>query len=179
MSCRFGRQGDWHPTCWQTAHFLYTSHILCCAYGYLNIRSDYIHLENQQSRELISAQRSHTHNNNKDLSCTQRSHTQQQQRSELPTETLTWHASKYMAHKVHQRYILKKDVHNSIIIIYGAPSHKSPERLQKHKDTLITHTQMHVCTHTQTDTHTQTPPPPPHTHTYMHTHTHNHLLTWS
>ena len=97
MSCRFGRQGDWHPTCWQTAHFLYTSHILCCEYGYLNIRSDYIHLENQQSRELISAQRSHT----------------QQQRSKLPTETLTWHASKYMAHKVHQRYILKKDVHNN------------------------------------------------------------------
>ena len=30
----------------------------------------------------------------------------QQQRSELPTVTLTWHACKYKVYKLHQRYIL-------------------------------------------------------------------------
>ena len=33
----------------------------------------------------------------------------QQLRRESPTVTLTWHACKYEAHKLHQRYILKKD----------------------------------------------------------------------
>ena len=38
---------------------------------------------------------------------------------------------------------------NNIIIIYGAPSIKSLERLRKHKDMLIsTHTHAHACTHT-------------------------------
>ena len=31
-----------------------------------------------------------------------------QQRLELPTVTLTWHACKYNVHKLHQRYILKE-----------------------------------------------------------------------
>ena len=31
-----------------------------------------------------------------------------------------------------------------IIIIYGAPSHMSPERLQRHKDMFITHTHTHT-----------------------------------
>ena len=31
--------------------------------------------------------------------------TQVQQRAELPTVTLTWHACKYKVHKLHQRYI--------------------------------------------------------------------------
>ena len=31
-----------------------------------------------------------------------------QQRPELPTVTLTWHACKYKVHKLHQWYILKK-----------------------------------------------------------------------
>ena len=33
--------------------------------------------------------------------------TQVQQRPASPTVTLTWHASKYKVHKLHQRYILK------------------------------------------------------------------------
>ena len=33
----------------------------------------------------------------------------QQQRPESPTVILTWHASKYKVHKLHQRYILKRD----------------------------------------------------------------------
>jgi len=51
--------------------------------------------------------------------------------------------------------------HLIIIIIiyrYGAPSRKSPERLQKYKDTLIlSHTHTHTtntCAHTETHTHT-------------------------
>ena len=31
----------------------------------------------------------------------------QQQKPESPTVTLTWHACKYKAHELHQRYILK------------------------------------------------------------------------
>ena len=41
--------------------------------------------------------------------------------------------------------------------IYGAPSRKSPERLQKHKDTFIlSHTHTHTHTHTDTEIETQT-----------------------
>ena len=48
-------------------------------------------MQNQHTRELISAQkRSHKHNS-KDQSCLQ---------------TLTWHSSKYKVHKLHQRYVL-------------------------------------------------------------------------
>ena len=156
ISCRFGRQGDWDPTCWQTAHFLYTSHILCCEYSCLNIRSDYIHLENQQSRELISAQRSHT---------------QQQQRSE-PTETLTWHVSKYMVHKVHQRYILKKDVHNNII--YGDHLIRAQSAYKNIRIHLL-HTPRGMCAHppryTHPNRHTHPDTTTPSTHTHTHTHT--------
>ena len=44
----------------------------------------------QQTKELINARKTQT----------------QQQRSESLTVTLTWHASKYKVHKLHQRYIL-------------------------------------------------------------------------
>ena len=36
----------------------------------------------------------------------------QQQRPESPTVTVTWHASKYKVHKLHQRYMLSVDSHN-------------------------------------------------------------------
>ena len=65
----------------------------------------------------------------------------------------------------------------SIIIIYGAPSRKSPERLQRHKDTLIS---SHTHTHTHTHTHaraTHTRARARHTHTYTHTHTTNTCIT--
>ena len=48
-------------------------------------------MQNQHTRELISARKT-------DVTQTQ------QQRPELPAVTLTWHASKYKAHKLHQRY---------------------------------------------------------------------------
>ena len=37
----------------------------------------------------------------------ERLHTCKQQKPELPTVTLIWHACKYKVHKLHQRYILK------------------------------------------------------------------------
>ena len=46
--------------------------------------------------------------------------------------------------------------YNDIIIDYlWRPSRKSPERLQRHKDTLVTHTHTHTQTHVHT-THTHT-----------------------
>ena len=75
-----------------------------------------------------------------------------------------------------------------IIIIYGALSRKSPEHLQRYKDTVIsshthTHTNIHrrMRIHTPTHTHTQTHTPrctlahiqtPRHAHTQTPTHTH-------
>ena len=46
----------------------------------------------QQTRRLIS---------------TWKTSNKQQQRLESPTLTLTWHASKYKVHNLHQRYVLK------------------------------------------------------------------------
>ena len=46
----------------------------------------------QRTRELISTQKT--------------PYRMQQQRPESPTVTLTWHASKYKVHKLHQGYIL-------------------------------------------------------------------------
>jgi len=44
-------------------------------------------MQNQHTRELVSAQ-----------------NTQVQQRPKSPTVTLTWHVCKYKVHKLHQRY---------------------------------------------------------------------------
>ena len=58
-----------------------------------------------------------------------------------------------------------------LIIIYGAPSHKSPEYLQRQYAHFISHTHARARTHTHTHIH------PTHTHTYTHTHTHIHPPT--
>ena len=51
-------------------------------------------MQNQHTRELITTWKtSHTHT--------------QQQRPGSPMVTVTWHASQYKVHKLHQRYILK------------------------------------------------------------------------
>ena len=53
--------------------------------------------------------------------------------------------------------------------IYGAPSGKSTQRLQRHKNTLIS---SHTHTHTHTHTHSRA-----HTHTLARAHTHTHSRT--
>ena len=53
-----------------------------------------------------------------------------------------------------------------LIIIYGAPSHKSPEYLQRQYAHFISHTHARARMHTHTHIH------PTHTHTYTPTHTH-------
>ena len=61
--------------------------------------------------------------------------------------------------------------------MYAAPSLKSPDLLQRHKDTLIsshthTHARTHSRTHARTRARTHT-----HTHTHAHTRTHTHART--
>ena len=52
------------------------------------------------------------------------------------------------------------------------PIRKNPERLQRHKDTLIL-SRAHARAHTRTHAHTHT-----HTHTRAHTHTHTHTYMY-
>ena len=63
-------------------------------YIYTHLKSNFLinssNLKNQHTRDLISL---------KNVTQTQR------QRPESPTVNLTWHASKYKVHKLHQRYI--------------------------------------------------------------------------
>ena len=78
-------------------------------------------VQNQHTRELISARSTSHKHNNKDLcnspgmrvttryiNSTRVTASKPHQRPESPTVTFTWHASKYKVHKLHQRYILKK-----------------------------------------------------------------------
>ena len=59
---------------------------------------------NQHTRELISARKTSHKHSNKDSS---------------PTVILTWHASKYKIHKLHQGYMLVRTRRTSDVLTLG------------------------------------------------------------